>query len=117
MGVKITVTQAMNLSAIRFYKDSLERGVHTGTVWTAGGTILGQVTFSNETASGWQQQALSSPIALQPNTVYVVSVGLNKDEAQLNRVALRPPLDFEVAWRAVKGQDLLADATDSIWRS
>ena len=28
-----------------------------------------------------------------------------KDEAQLNRVALRPPLDFEVAWRAVKGQD------------
>src|SRR6516165_2746862 len=28
-----------------------------------------------------------------------------KDEAQLNCVALRPPLDFEVAWRAVKGQD------------
>src|SRR6516225_6910400 len=28
-----------------------------------------------------------------------------KDEAQLNCVALRPPLDFEVVWRAVKGQD------------
>jgi hypothetical protein len=28
-----------------------------------------------------------------------------KDEAPLNRVALRPPLDYEVAWRAVKGQD------------
>jgi len=28
-----------------------------------------------------------------------------KDEAQLNCVALRPPLDFEWAWRAVKGQD------------
>jgi hypothetical protein len=28
-----------------------------------------------------------------------------KDEAQLNCVALRPPLDFEVAWRAVKGRD------------
>jgi hypothetical protein len=28
-----------------------------------------------------------------------------KDEAQLNCVALRPPLDFEVAWRTVKGQD------------
>ena len=27
------------------------------------------------------------------------------NEAQLNCVALRPPLDFEVAWRAVKGQD------------
>jgi hypothetical protein len=25
-------------------------------------------------------------------------------EAQLNCVALRPPLDYEVAWRPVKGQ-------------
>ena len=30
---------------------------------------------------------------------------LLRDEAQLNCVALRPPLDYEVAWRAVKGQD------------
>jgi len=29
----------------------------------------------------------------------------SKDEAQLNCVALRPPRDFEMAWRAVKGQD------------
>ena len=28
-----------------------------------------------------------------------------KDEAQLNCVALRPPLDDEVAWRPVKGRD------------
>jgi hypothetical protein len=28
-----------------------------------------------------------------------------KDEAPLNCVALRPSLDYEVAWRAVKGQD------------
>ena len=28
-----------------------------------------------------------------------------KDEAQLNCVALRPPLDYEVGWRAVKGRD------------
>ena len=28
-----------------------------------------------------------------------------KDEAQLNCVALRPSLDYEVAWRAVKGRD------------
>ena len=28
-----------------------------------------------------------------------------KDEAQLNRVALRPPLDYDVAWRPVKGRD------------
>src|SRR5215469_14180035 len=28
-----------------------------------------------------------------------------KDEAQLNCVALRPQLDYEVAWRSVKGRD------------
>jgi hypothetical protein len=28
-----------------------------------------------------------------------------KDEAQLNCVALRPPLHYEVAWTAVKGRD------------
>jgi hypothetical protein len=28
-----------------------------------------------------------------------------KDEAQLNCVALRPQLDYEVGWRPVKGQD------------
>ena len=30
---------------------------------------------------------------------------LLRNEAQLNCVALRPPLDYEVAWRAVKGRD------------
>ena len=30
---------------------------------------------------------------------------LLRNEAQLNCVALRPPLDYEVAWRAVQGQD------------
>ena len=30
---------------------------------------------------------------------------LLRNEAQLNRVSLRSALDYEVAWRAVKGQD------------
>jgi hypothetical protein len=34
-----------------------------------------------------------------------------KDEAQLNCVALRPPLDYEVAWRAVRGRDERQETT------
>jgi hypothetical protein len=34
-----------------------------------------------------------------------VETRTTKDEAQLNCVALRPQLDYEVAWRPVKGQD------------
>jgi hypothetical protein len=77
LGVKVSVTQAMLLTSIRFYKDAGETGTHIGRVWTSTGTQLASATFSNETASGWQQQALSSPLLLQPNVVYVVSINAN----------------------------------------
>ncbi len=35
--------------------------------------MLGSVTFTNETASGWQQATLATPIALSAATSYVVS--------------------------------------------
>jgi hypothetical protein len=77
MGVKVSVDQPMQLNAIRFFKGSAETGTHIGRVWTAAGTQLAQVTFATESASGWQQQTLGSPITLQPGTTYVVSVGFN----------------------------------------
>jgi hypothetical protein len=76
LGMKFTVTSAVQLTSIRFYKSPGETGTHVGRLW-AGGTQLGSVTFSNETGSGWQQQALSSPITLQPGTTYTVSVNAN----------------------------------------
>ncbi len=60
------------VTAIRFYKGPQNTGTHVGGVWTAGGTLLGSVTFSGETASGWQQATLSTPVAITANTVYVV---------------------------------------------
>jgi hypothetical protein len=77
LGVKITVDSAVQLTAVRFYKDPLETGTHVARIWSATGTLLGSVPFSSETASGWQQQALSTPISLQAGTTYVVSVGYN----------------------------------------
>ena len=35
------------------------------------------MTFSGETASGWQEATLSSPVSLSVGTTYVVSVGFN----------------------------------------
>ena len=77
LGVKVTVDQPMQLTAVRFYKDGHETGTHVGRIWTSSGLPLASVTFTNETASGWQQQTLSSPLQLQPGTVYVVSVNAN----------------------------------------
>lgn len=77
LGTKITVDQAMKLTALRFYKDAAETGTHVGTVWSSTGTQLARVTFAKETASGWQRQVLATPLALSANTTYVVSVGFN----------------------------------------
>jgi hypothetical protein len=77
MGVKVKVDEPMQLTAIRFWKSSQETGTHTGTVWTSVGTKLTTVTFTGESASGWQQQALPTPLVLQPGSVYIVSVNRN----------------------------------------
>jgi uncharacterized protein (TIGR03437 family) len=64
---------AGNITGVRFYKGSSNTGTHVGHLWTSSGSLLGTVTFRNETSSGWQQADFSSPIAINANTVYVVS--------------------------------------------
>src|SRR5581483_6660294 len=53
LGVKVTVDQPMQVTAISFYKSP------------------------GESASGWQCQSLASPLTFQPGTVYVISVNAN----------------------------------------
>ena len=77
LGTKITVDQPTTLTALRFYKSAGETGTHVGRVWSSTGTQLASVTFTGESASGWQQQALDSALSLTPGQTYVVSVGLN----------------------------------------
>jgi hypothetical protein len=77
MGTKIRVTQPASLTAVRYYRDPSETGSHVGRVWSGDGTLLASTTFTGETASGWQEKALASPVSLVPGQTYVVSVGLN----------------------------------------
>ena len=74
LGSAFTADAQGNIMAIRFWKSSSESGTHVGTIWSPTGQILTQVTFTNETASGWQQQNLPTPLAIAANTAYVVSV-------------------------------------------
>lgn len=77
MGVKLQVSQAASLRAIRFYKSPSEGGTHVGRVWNASGQLLASTTFTGESATGWQQQALAAPVPMTPGQTYVVSVGMN----------------------------------------
>ena len=73
VGVQFTTLGSGYITGIRFYKGTSNTGTHVGSLWTTGGTLLGQVTFTNETASGWQQANFSSPIAVTAGTTYVAS--------------------------------------------
>jgi hypothetical protein len=77
LGMKFQTSTAGQISAIIYWKAPSETGTHTGKIWSATGTLLASVTFSGETASGWQTQALTSPLQIQANTTYVVSVNAN----------------------------------------
>ena len=74
LGTLLQSNTAGQITAIRFWKDSKETGTHTGHIWSGTGTLLATVTFADETASGWQQQNLTTPLTITANTTYVVSV-------------------------------------------
>lgn len=73
LGVKFKSDNAGSISGIRYYKSAANIGPHTARLWSASGALLATATFSNETASGWQQADFPSPVAISANTVYVAS--------------------------------------------
>ena len=72
-GVKFRASASGFVTGIRYYKPTRRTGTHVGTLWTATGTRLGTVTFTNESASGWQQATFASPIPVTASTTYVAS--------------------------------------------
>lgn len=74
VGTRFKSGVAGKVTTIRFYKGNLNTGTHIGYLRNASGTILGQVTFSGETASGWQNGVLTTPVQLTANTEYRVTV-------------------------------------------
>jgi hypothetical protein len=73
LGMKVQASVPGVITGLRFYKGATNTGTHVGHLWTSTGTLLGSVTFTNETASGWQQATFATPIPISANTPYVVS--------------------------------------------
>ena len=77
LGVKFQSSVAGTVSGIRFYKGPQNTGTHVGNLWSSTGALLATVTFSNETATGWQQANFCSSVSIQANTTYVASYHTN----------------------------------------
>jgi Domain of unknown function (DUF4082)/Bacterial Ig-like domain/Bacterial Ig domain/Purple acid Phosphatase, N-terminal domain len=73
VGVKFRADVDGRITGLRFYKGSGNTGTHVGHLWTRTGTLLATATFTGESATGWQQVSLSSPVSITANTTYVAS--------------------------------------------
>ncbi len=73
LGVQFRSSVAGEVTGIRFFKTAANTGTHTGSLWNASGERLAQVTFSGESATGWQSALFSEPVAIEANTTYVAS--------------------------------------------
>lgn len=73
LGTAFSVSTAGSATGVRFYKGQGNTGTHVGSLWNAAGERLAQVSFSDETATGWQTATFPAPVALEPGQTYVVS--------------------------------------------
>ena len=73
VGVKFNASDNGFITGIRYYKGAGATGTHTGSLWTSTGTLLGRAVFTDETTSGWQEVAFTSPIAVTAGVTYVAS--------------------------------------------
>jgi hypothetical protein len=72
-GVRFRADYDGYVTGLRFYKAAKNTGTHVGHLWSNTGTLLATATFTNESASGWQQATFSNPVAITADTTYVAS--------------------------------------------
>ena len=73
VGVKFQSALAGQVTGLRFYKALKNIGTHVGNLWTDTGTLLASATFANETADGWQEVNVPTPVTLIPGQTYIAS--------------------------------------------
>src|SRR5262249_19210600 len=85
LGVRFTPAVSGTITGVRFYKGALNTGAHVADLWSSTGALLATATFTNETASGWQQVSFSQPVAVTAGTTYVASYHTRVGEYAVNR--------------------------------
>jgi hypothetical protein len=79
VGIKFSASVNGLITGIRFYKGELNTGTHVADLWSASGTLLASATFTNESASGWQQVNFDTPVAITAGATYVAAYRADGD--------------------------------------
>jgi hypothetical protein len=77
LGMKFRVSVSGKIHGCRYWRTPLETGNHIGKIWDINASLLSSVDYQDESASGWQQQLFTTPLAVTPGQTYVVSVNIN----------------------------------------
>jgi hypothetical protein len=73
VGTSFSSSVPGTIRSIRFFKGPGNTGIHRGSIWSATGERLATVTFTGETATGWQTARLATPLAIAAGVIYTVS--------------------------------------------
>ncbi len=77
-GIEFSSSVSGKITHIRFWKAPGEpSGNHIGRIWTATGVPLASAPFLNETASGWQEAQLQTPLQITAGVRYKVTYNIH----------------------------------------
>jgi hypothetical protein len=93
LGMTFTADVNGYITGVRFYKSAGNTGTHIANLWTSTGQLLATATFTNETASGWQQVNFATPVAIAAGTAYVVSYYSPNGHFSVDRNYFATPTD------------------------
>ncbi len=73
IGVKFSSSANGRVLGVRFFKGTHNTGTHVGSVWNGMGQRLASATFTNESASGWQEVRFANPVQIVAGQTVTVS--------------------------------------------
>lgn len=99
-GVQFSSSVNGQITHVRFWKAPGEPSSnHIGRIWANNGLLLASVFFTNETASGWQEAQLQTPLSITANVKYRVTYNVQSVAAKtLNGLATPVTSGPLVAW-------------------
>jgi hypothetical protein len=93
LGVRFRADADGEVTALRFYRAPGSTRQETGRLWDSAGNLLSTVTFPSESASGWQQANLPSPVPIQKNTTYIASYNVPDGRFAVTRPGFNASVD------------------------
>lgn len=74
VGVKFRTSQALYITAIRYYRELGNNAAHIGLLYKGDGTLLASADGINPTTYGWITIQFATPVPILANTTYVAAV-------------------------------------------